>query len=73
MGNNRARRQDATLGAVALLLGLLVAAAYAGYRAVSLESGGRGEEFAAVMLWPGVLIVAAVAAMVWLGWKLNID
>lgn len=66
-------QEDALLAAVAVLLGALVAGAYAAYRALSLDSGGRGAAFAGAMLWPGVLIAAAVATMVWLGWKLKID
>ncbi len=64
------------LAAAALALGLTGAAAYAAWRAISregLDAAARWSEFGDAMLFPGALIVAAVAAMVWLGWKANID
>lgn len=67
---------DAALFAAAALIGAAIATAYAVYRAVGLENAAasaRWSEFADAMLWPGALIFAAVAAMVWFGWKLNID
>jgi flavin-dependent dehydrogenase len=67
---------DAALTFAAAVIGAAIAGAYAAYRAVSLESAAapeRWERFADTMLWPGALIFAAVAAMVWFGWKLNID
>ncbi len=70
------RVQDLTLAAASVLLGAGVAASYAAYRAVSLTGAAADErlrEFGGEMLWPGALIVVAVAAMVWFGWKLNID
>jgi hypothetical protein len=33
----------------------------------------RWASFGQAMLFPGSLIVVAVVAMVWLGWKANID
>jgi len=62
------------LGLVVLLV--LAAAGYAAWRAVSEESAASSErwsEFAGAMLFPGALIIVAIAAMVWLGWKANID
>lgn len=67
---------DAALLVAATLIGAAIAAAYAAYRAVGLEdatASARWSEFADAMLWPGALIFAAIAAMVWFGWKLNID
>ena len=64
------------LAAAALALGLASAAAYGAWRAISrqnLDAAGRWSEFGDAMLFPGALIVAAVASMVWLGWKANID
>ena len=58
------------------VLGLAAAAAFSAYRAVSVSGedvGGRLAEFALNLLWPGVLIFAGVAAVVWLGWKANLD
>ena len=72
----RARRvpEDVVLGAVSLLLGLVCALGYAVWQATQAGAGtsARGE-FASTMLFPGSLILVAVAAMVWLGWKANID
>ncbi len=64
------------LTGVSLVLGAAGAAAYGAWRAVSREgvdSGTRWSEFGEAMLFPGLLIVAAVAVIVWLGWKANID
>jgi hypothetical protein len=64
------------LVAVALTLGAVGAAGYGAWRAISREgasAGTRWGEFGDAMLFPGALIIAAVAAMVWLGWKANID
>ena len=64
------------LAAVALALGLAAAAAYGAWRAISrqnVDAAARLSEFGDAMLFPGALIVGAVAAMVWLGWKTNID
>jgi hypothetical protein len=76
MSEQRTRSGDVILALVALALGALGAAGYAAWRAVSLDDGGAAErwiEFAEAMLFPGALIIVAVAAMVWLGWKANID
>ncbi|OGO49439.1 MAG: hypothetical protein A2148_08145 [Chloroflexi bacterium RBG_16_68_14] len=59
-----------------LVLGLAAAAAFGAYRAVTASgevTAGRLAAFAVNLLWPGVLIFAAVAAVVWLGWKANLD
>ena len=69
-------RADAALAAVSLALGAAAAAGYAAWRAVSREDAAasdRWAEFGEAMLFPGALIVAAIAVMVWLGWKANID
>jgi hypothetical protein len=69
-------REDLVLTIAALALGLAVAAAFGAYRAVSADgedASGRLAEFAANLLWPGVLIFGAVAAVVFAGWKANID
>ena len=55
-----------------VLLGLVLAAAFAAFQAVS-ASDEHLAEFATNLLWPGALIFAAVAAVVWVGWKANLD
>jgi hypothetical protein len=70
------RRADAVLALAALGIGAAIAAAYAAWRAVSEEgasSGARWSEFGDALVFPGLLITIAVAAMVWFGWKANID
>jgi hypothetical protein len=70
------RREDVLLALAAIALGLGGAAVFAAYRAVSAsgrDTAGRFAEFASNAAWPGVLIFAAVAAVVWLGWKANLD
>jgi hypothetical protein len=72
----RLQRGDIILIALALALGAAVALGYGAWRAISRESvsaSARWSEFGDAMLFPGVLIVTAIAAMVWLGWKANID
>ena len=67
---------EVALAAVAVTLGALGAAGYGAWRAISREgasTGARWSEFGDAMLFPGAVIIAAVAAMVWLGWKANID
>ena len=72
----RAWLTEAALMAAAIVLGAVAAAGYGAWRAVSREgasTGARWSEFGDAMLFPGAVIIAAVAAMVWLGWKANID
>jgi hypothetical protein len=69
-------RPDIVLTVVALALGVVCAAAYGAWRAVSLENAdaaARWSEFGEALLFPGSLIAVAIAAVVWLGWKANID
>ena len=76
MPTQRSWLTEAALIVVALALGALGAAGYGAWRAVSREgasTSARWSEFGDAMLFPGAVIVAAVAAMVWLGWKANID
>ena len=75
-GRSSQSRDNAILTLVALILGVLAAALYGAWRAVSEASASpadRWSTFADAMLFPGLLIIAALAAMVWLGWKANID
>lgn len=69
-------REDLPLLFWSLALGVAAAAAFGAFRAVSAEgedASGRFLEFAANLLWPGVLIFAAVAGVVWIAWKANLD
>ena len=76
MSGESSRRDNLVLGAVALLLGLIGALGYGAWAAVSREDATSAERWNALgdaMVFPGLLIIAGVAAMVWLGWKANID
>jgi len=77
MAKSRAGRSgDIILAIVGLALGALAAAGYGAWRAVSREgvaASERWSQFGEAMIFPGALIVVAIAAMVWLGWKANID
>ena len=69
-------RENVFLSIAAAVLGLGGAAAFAAYRAVSASgqaASGRMGEFASNLFWPGVLIFLAVAAVVWFGWKAELD
>jgi len=69
-------REDALLIVSAAALGLGGAAAFAAYRAVSASERAASDrlgEFASNLFWPGVLIFLAVAAVVWFGWKAELD
>jgi hypothetical protein len=69
-------RDDLLLLMWSVALGLVVAGAFAAYRAVSASDGDAADrlaEFAMNLLWPGVLILGGVAAVVWMGWKANLD
>ena len=64
------------LATAGVLLGLLVAAGYGAWRAVSETAASAADRWGAfgdAMLFPGSLVVAVVAVIVWLGWKANID
>jgi hypothetical protein len=75
-GRSIVPRENVLLALSAAALGLAGASIFAAYRAVSADgedSAGRIAEFAANAAWPGVLIFAAIAAVVWFGWKANLD
>ena len=65
-------RANAALAFWAVLLGLGAASAFAAYRAVNGD-GSPMRDFAVNLGWPGILILAAVAVIVWFGWKANLD
>ncbi|HEX5479091.1 MAG TPA: hypothetical protein VFY79_05170 [Dehalococcoidia bacterium] len=73
---SRARRlpEDVLLAVASVGLGIICAVGYAIWEATRASAGTSAwGEFGSTMLFPGTLILAAVAAMVWLGWKANID
>lgn len=75
-GNSSGARENIVLAVVAVALGAVAAASYGAWRAISREdasTAARWSELGDAMLFPGALIIVAVAAMVWLGWKANID
>ena len=64
------------LAVAGLMLGLLVAAGYGAWSAVSethATAADRWGVFGDAMLFPGSLVIVVVAVIVWLGWKANID
>lgn len=72
----RARRlpEDLLLAVASVALGVMCALGYAVWQATQADAGTSAwGEFGSTMLFPGSLILVAVAAMVWLGWKANID
>ncbi len=78
MSKNATHRtsNDRPLLAAALALGVLIAAAYAAFRAITEQADGASGHWATfgeTMLFPGSIVIVAVAAVVWLGWKANID
>ena len=76
MAGRSGSRGDITLALAGIALGLLSAAGYGAWRAVSetdASAGGRWSAFGEAMLFPGSLVIVVVAVIVWLGWKANID
>jgi drug/metabolite transporter (DMT)-like permease len=76
MATKPPRRNDITLAAAGVVLGVAAAVAYATFRAINdsaASTSDRWSNFGEQMLFPGLLVIAAVTAMVWLGWKANID
>ncbi|MEX2246689.1 MAG: hypothetical protein WEC75_08370 [Dehalococcoidia bacterium] len=76
MAQSDSRWNDVLLVVVGVVLGALGAAAYGAWRAVSESDAPAGERWGAfgeAMVFPGLLIVMAVAAVVWLGWKAQLD
>jgi hypothetical protein len=57
----------------AALLAVLADAAVSGWRTASHVAGARAGFFFIGLLWPGLLIFAAVYLFAWLGWALDID
>ena len=55
-----------------IALGLGAASAFGAYQAVNGD-GSAFTDFIENLAWPGILILAGVATMVWFGWKANLD
>ncbi len=66
------RREDLLLVVAGVVMGVAAAAAYATFHAFN-QNAGRASAFGEAMVFPGLLVIATVIAMVWLGWKANID
>ena len=45
---------------------------WAAWQAVSADDGAFGE-FARALLWPGVALYLAVLAVLWAGWKIELE
>ena len=76
MTRKTGRGSDITLATAGAVLGVLAAAGYGAWRAVSQTHASAADRWAAfgeAMLFPGALVIAVVAVIVWLGWKANID
>jgi hypothetical protein len=76
MADRPGRGSDITLAAIAFVLGVLAAAGYGAWSAVSKTHASvadRWSAFGDAMLFPGTLVIVVVAVIVWLGWKANID
>lgn len=63
---------DVVLIVAAALLGLAAASAFGAYQAVNGDNSAL-RDFAVNLVWPGGLIFAGVAAVVWFGWKANLE
>ncbi len=76
VATKRSRGGDIILTGAGIMLGVLAAAGYGAWRAVSetnASAGDRWSAFGEAMLFPGSLVVVVVTIIVWLGWKANID
>jgi hypothetical protein len=54
------------------LLALLAPLGFAAWKAVSAEDGALGEA-ALAFLWPGVLFFLGAVAVLWAGWKIDLE
>ena len=68
----RLSKANAVLILSAALLGLAAASAFGAYQAVNGDDSAL-RDFAVNLVWPGGIIFAGVAAVVWFGWKANLD
>jgi hypothetical protein len=54
------------------LLALVAPLAYAAWRAASADANALGEA-ALAFVWPGVLFYAGAIAILWGGWKIDLE
>jgi hypothetical protein len=54
------------------LVALLAPLVWAAWEAASAESGALGEAFEA-LLWPGVALYLGTVAVLWAGWKIELE
>jgi hypothetical protein len=54
------------------LVALVAPLVWAAWAGVSADSGGAGEALAA-MLWPGVALYLGAVAVLWAGWKIELE
>jgi hypothetical protein len=64
---------DVVLALFGVLLGMAAAVGYAAWYGFGRTGGDRWQDFGGALLFPGTVVIVAVAAIVWLGWKANID
>jgi hypothetical protein len=65
-------KANVALVGAAIVLGAGATSAFGAYQAVNGDEGAL-RDFVANVAWPGVLIFGAVVAVVWFGWKANLD
>ncbi len=53
-------------------LALVAPLTYAAWRAVTADAGGL-EEALVALLWPGVLLYLGGVAVLWAGWKIELE
>jgi len=54
------------------VVALLAPIIWAAWKGVSADSGGLSEALAA-LLWPGVALYAGALAVLWAGWKIELE
>jgi hypothetical protein len=54
------------------VVALLAPIVWAAWKGVSADSGGLGEALTA-LVWPGVALYAGTLAVLWAGWKIELE
>lgn len=54
------------------LLSLATPIVFAAWRAVNADDGAL-QQFGAALVWPGVALYLATLAVIWAGWKIELD